>query len=322
MPRSSMCFSMNWLAAREGPPTPVWKEKPSLKYGVAAMTSATASAIFSSRGSWETRASLEPILAGSPILVHDDDGVDVDLGDGGRLVRVIDQRVGDHHDFVGPAGVADRIAEGAAVRLSARTGGVAALVGGGGGEEGDIDVHLAGLDGARAAAVRADNRRGLELTGGNDLADAAADAGGLDADDLTLLNVVRHVVMGVAERGGGDGDVLEAHVLDEDLHHGRSGLVTVAEVVMEGDGHAVMGAAALARLADGRAQLAVLRGLASARLGSGLLHIGAIEVVLALVDFLAVCQRLLRDIPAYCVNQLYSLLLTDRRGRRPKPWPA
>ena len=31
MPRSSMYFSRNRLAAREGPPTPVWKEKPSLK---------------------------------------------------------------------------------------------------------------------------------------------------------------------------------------------------------------------------------------------------------------------------------------------------
>ena len=62
-----MYCSKNRLAACEGPPTPVWNEKPSLKYGVDAMTLATFSAIIRSRGFWEMRAAAEAIFFGLPM---------------------------------------------------------------------------------------------------------------------------------------------------------------------------------------------------------------------------------------------------------------
>ena len=67
MPRSSMYFSRKRFAARLGPPTPVWKENPSLKYGVEAMTFATFSAIIKSRGFWLMRAAAEAIFFGLPM---------------------------------------------------------------------------------------------------------------------------------------------------------------------------------------------------------------------------------------------------------------
>ena len=45
-----MNLSRNRLAANDGPPTPVWNENPSLKYGVDAITLATFSAIIRSLG--------------------------------------------------------------------------------------------------------------------------------------------------------------------------------------------------------------------------------------------------------------------------------
>ncbi len=68
--------------------------------------------------------------------------------------------VGDDDDVVGVDRVGEREAEQTAGRRSAITGGVAEAVGGGRGDDGDVDVDLAVLDRLLAAAVRAQHARG------------------------------------------------------------------------------------------------------------------------------------------------------------------
>src|SRR5699024_1675298 len=95
----------------------------------------------------------------------------------------------DHH-FVGVLGVGHGVAHGAAVALAAPALAVAHLVGGGGRHKGDVDMDLPGLDGPGAPTVAAEDGGGFQVALGNHLAHFAPDAGGLQADDDAVLDVL------------------------------------------------------------------------------------------------------------------------------------
>ena len=158
-----------------------------------------------------------------------------------------------------------------------------------------------GLDGAGTAAVAADDGGGLQLAGGDDLAHLAADAAGLDAHDLALLDVLGDGVVRVAQGGGRDGDVVQAQFLDGGLHHHVDDVVAVAQVMVEGEGHAALGADLLEGVRDGVHDLALLGLLIAAGAGRGLLQVLAVHVVFALIHFLAVLQQEVRDFASNCV---------------------
>ena len=219
----------------------------------------------------------------------------------GKHIGEVHQAVGHHDDVIGVLGVGHGIAQGTAVALAADAAAVAHAVAGGSGHHGDIDVHLAGLDGAGTAAVAADDGRGLQFAGGDDLADLAADTAGLNADHLAVLNVLGHGVMGLAQGGGGDGDVIQAQLLNGGLHDHVDHEVAVAQVMMEGEGHAALGAHLLEGVHDAVHDLALLGLFIAAGAGGGLLQIFAVHIVFALVDLAAILEQIFRNIASYCV---------------------
>ena len=203
--------------------------------------------------------------------------------------------------MVGVLGVGHGVAQGAAVALAAHAPAVAYAVAGGGGHESDVDVDLSGLNGPGASAVAADDGGGLELARGHHLAHSAPDARGLDADHLALLDVVGDGVVGGAQAGGRDGQIFQAQLLDGGGHHQVDHIVPVAQVVVEGEGHAAPGAALAQGLRQTVHQLALLGLFIPPGAGRGLLNIFAVHIVFALIDLLAVHKELLRDIASNCV---------------------
>ena len=151
-----------------------------------------------------------------------------------------------------------------------------------------------------------DNGRSLQLTGGNHLAHPATDAGGLNADDLALFNIIGDGIMGAAQRGSGNGQVLQAQLLDGGLHNHVDHIVAVTQMVVEGEGHTVLGATLLECVHQGSDDLALLGLFEPARLGGSLLEVLAVHIILALVNFLAVYQQRFGNISAYCVNHTRS----------------
>ena len=103
-------------------------------------------------------------------------------------------------------------------------------------------MSLTGLDGADTAAVAAHGSQALQLAMRNGIADLAADTGRLDVDDGAILDHGDEGVMSLAQRACAQGDVLEAHLVDL-FHHHADHEIALAEVVVEGDGHAVVGIA-------------------------------------------------------------------------------
>ena len=71
--------------------------------------------------------------------------------------------VGDHDDLVGVEGVGQGEVEGAARRRAVHAVGVPERVGAGGGDDGDVHVHLAVLDGLPAPAVGAQDAQAAHL---------------------------------------------------------------------------------------------------------------------------------------------------------------
>ena len=132
------------------------------------------------------------------------------------------------------------------------------------------------------------------------------DAGGQDAGDGAVLNIGDDGVVGLAQGGGADTDVFQAHVMNllhDHVHH----IVALPEVVVEGDGHAVVSAALLQRLPDGVDQLA------PGRVDFGPHGGRRLGILLAVVKESAAenvpagdLQNLLGDIAAYCVDHTRS----------------
>ena len=251
-------------------------------------------------------------------LLYNHDIVHVDRRDRRGRIRKRDERIRDDDDVIGIARISDRIAECSAVVLSARAVRVAVVISRRRRDKADIDRKLACLNRTRAPAVTADDRRRLELAGGNHLADAAAYTGGLDPDDLSLLDVVRKEILRAAERGRRDGEILQPHLLHEHLHDHARHIVTVAEGMMERDGHAVARAAFLTGFADRGDDLRRLRPLRAAHARPCLAEILTVLMIFPPVDLFAVRQERIRDLSAHCVFHRIASF-TNRRDRRRTP---
>ena len=241
-------------------------------------------------------------LLGDADLVHDADVIHLGLVDLCGVVGVIHEAVGDGHHIVGHIGVHIGVAQHAAVGLAAHAGAVAVLVAGGCTDEGDVHMGLAGLNGADAAAVAAHGSQPLQLAVGDGIADLAADAGGLDVDDGAVLDHRNQRVMGLAQRACAQGDVLEAHLVDL-LHDHADHEVALAEVVVEGNGHAVVGVALDEGLVDVLDHLIVVVAHHGGDFRAGLLESLAVLIVVALKDlFAGALEDLFGNFSAYCVQ--------------------
>ena len=168
-------------------------------------------------------------------------------------------------------------------------------------------MHFSGLDRAGTSPVTADNGGGCEFSGGDHFADPPADAGGLNADDLPLLNIIRNQVLGVAKRCRRDGDILQAHLLHQNFGDHAGHIVSLSKFGMKRNGHSVVRAAALACLSDTAAQLAALRLYIPAGFGGISFDIFAVHIIFSLIDLFAVFQEFFGDFPIYCVFHTVSL---------------
>ena len=166
-------------------------------------------------------------------------------------------------------------------------------------------MGLAGLDGADTAAVAAHGSQALQLAMRNGIADLAADAGGLDVDDGAVLDHGDEGVMSLAQRACAQGDVLEAHLVDL-FHDHADHEVALAEVVVEGDGHAVVGIALDQSLVDVLDHLVVVIAHHGGHLRAGLLESLAVLIVVALEDlFAGALEDLFGNFSADCVQHNY-----------------
>ena len=244
-------------------------------------------------------------LLGDADLIHDADVIHLGLVDLCGVVGVVHEAVGDGHHIVGHIGVHIGIAQHAAVGLAAHTGAVAVLIAGGCADESDVHMGLAGLNGADAAAVAAHGGQPLQLAVGDGIADLAADAGGLDIDDGTVLDHGDEGVMGLAQRACAQGDVLEAHLVDL-FHDHADHEVALAEVVVEGNGHAVVGVALDEGLVDVLDHLIVVVAHHGGDFRAGLLESLAVLIVVALKDlFAGALEDLFGNFSADCVQHNY-----------------
>ena len=166
-------------------------------------------------------------------------------------------------------------------------------------------MGLAGLNGADTAAVAAHGGQPLQLAVGDGIADLAADAGGLDVDDSTVLDHGDEGVMGFAQRACTQGDVLEAHLVDL-FHDHADHEVALAEVVVEGNGHAVVGVALDEGLMDVLDHLIVVIAHHGGDFRAGLLESLAVLIVVALKDlFAGALEDLFGNFSADCVQHNY-----------------
>ena len=234
-------------------------------------------------------------------FVDDADVIDVDHRDGWREVRERHHGVGDGDDVVGVAGIDDAVGQHAAVALAADAAEVTILVRGRRTDKRDVNVDVPFFDGAHAAAVASDDRRGREPAEGYVLADAVTNAGGLDADDRPLFDHLRDAAVRLAERRRADREVAESHLLSG-LEHHVDDVVTVAEVMMEGKDHAVPRAALLECLTDAADHLTSPRIDHAAHRRRRLRIWFVIPVAAAPERLLPIAlQNLVRDLPAHCI---------------------
>ena len=126
----------------------------------------------------------------------------------------MDEVVGYGYDVGGVFRVGYRVAEGAAGGGPFCAVDVAEAVAGGGGEEGDVYFDGALFDGAGAAAVASDDDGDVYFAAGEEFAQFAADAGGVESADESAFYVVGDAVVGVGYGAGGEGEVFEAHRLE------------------------------------------------------------------------------------------------------------
>ena len=108
--------------------------------------------------------------------------------------------------------------------------------------------------------------------------------------------------MSLAQRAGAQGDVLEAHLVDL-FHDHADHEVALAEVVVEGDGHAVVGIALDQSLVD---HLVVVIAHHGGDLRAGLLEGLAVLIIVALEDlFAGALEDLFGNFSADCVQHNY-----------------
>ena len=234
-------------------------------------------------------------------LVHHADVIDLGAVDVCRIVGERDKAVGDGYDLVSVVAVHEGIAQHAAVALTADALAVAVIVAGGRADKGNIDGRLAGLDGTDTAAVAAHDGETFQLAFRDSLPDLAAHTAGLDVGNRAILNHRHQRVMRFAEGTCADGDIFDAHLVNF-LHDHVDDQISIAEMVVEAQRHAVVGTTldkGLVDRADEFARVMVHHDLGDRPL---LVELGAILIVVALKDFLAGdFQNLFRNFSAYCI---------------------
>ena len=166
-------------------------------------------------------------------------------------------------------------------------------------------MHFTALNGSHASAVGAHDGQILKLTRGDGLADLSAHAGGLDAGNGAVLDHGNDGIMGLTHGAGADGDVLDPHLVHF-LHHHVHHIVSLAEVVVEGDGHAVVGIALDQSLVDVLDHLVVVIAHHGGDLRAGLLEGLAVLIIVALEDlFAGALEDLFGNFSADCVQHNY-----------------
>ena len=233
--------------------------------------------------------------------IHHNHRVHVNGLHAGGHIGEVHQAVGDHDHVTGIPGVCHGVAHAAAVAFAPYAPAVAHAVAGGGGKKGDINMDLSGLDGPGTAPVAADDGGCSQLPGGDHLAYPAADAAGLNARHLALLDVGGNGVVGAAQAGGGNGNIREPQLLHGGPHNHIYHIIPIPEVVVEGEGHAALRPAVPEGLRQGVHDLALLGPLIPAGPGRCLPDILAVHVIPALIDLPAACQQGVGNFPSHCV---------------------
>ena len=177
-------------------------------------------------------------------------------------------------------------------------------------------MQFARLDGADASAVCADDRGFLQFAMGHDFTDAVTDTAGGQSGHDAFFDIVGNDIGGLTDRGSRQLDVLEAHRCDR-AHDHVDHVVTVTEVMMEGNGHTVPEAALFDGFLDRGDHLVAVQDHVRADLGADFGVFVIRTVFIALEGFPARIDQFLRDLSVHSIFHI-----TDPPCTRRKPWPA
>ena len=136
-------------------------------------------------------------------------------------------------------GIAQRAASNAVIIIPTVSIGVAVGVTGGRAQKRHIDVQITAADGAGPAAMGAEHHRTVHKATGDFLRQLTAQAGGLNMGNDPVFDVPDKRRMDVGQRGGRQRQVLVPHFRQLVYHH-VDDVVSVTEMVVEADGHAVL----------------------------------------------------------------------------------
>ncbi len=171
------------------------------------------------------------------------DGIDLD-----HVVNVValdlprnagerNEIVGHHDDAIGVDGIGERESQRAAGRLAVRAVGIAEEVGGGRSDHRDVDVDLAILHRLPTSAVRAQHAQAAHVSVRAVIAERAVHAA-FDVMHRARLHQLDHRLVARKRRAGKPDEVLGAHARGG-LQRGERDAVSIAQMMMTADGHAI-----------------------------------------------------------------------------------
>ena len=168
--------------------------------------------------------------------------VHIILGNSPRRVGISHQMVGNNDHIVGISGIgtgiAQRAAGNAVIVIPTVAVGIAIGVAGWCSQKRHVDVQITAADGAGPAAVGAEHHRAVHKATGDFLRQLTAQAGGLNMGNDPIFDVPDKRRMDGGQRGSRQRQVLVSHFRQLVYHH-VDDVVSVTEVVVEADGHAV-----------------------------------------------------------------------------------
>ena len=187
-------------------------------------------------------------LTGSPLAdklgvadpLHLHHAVHRRLGDADGVGRIGHQMIGNGHHLFGEPGVHLCIAHGAKSRWAQAAVHIAHVIAAGGPDKGHVNPPLPPLDGAGPATVGFEHHRlGQDTLSGDSLRQLSPHTAGLNASDDTQADIVDQAGMVLAQGGSTQSQVPDTHSrnLRHDLGEHQ---VSVAQVVVEGNGHPVL----------------------------------------------------------------------------------
>ena len=170
--------------------------------------------------------------------------IHIGFGNGEIHQRIGYQIVGDDNHLLGMHSICIGIAQAAASGLAVLAGAVTHGVRGGSGNECHINGGIPGADVAGTAAVGTELHRLFQNALGDGTTQGCRNIVGANTGDYTVCNMTLQRQVGVKQRAGIDGNLLNAqvcHLFHDHVQH----KVTVAQMVVEGYGHAVLEACQL-----------------------------------------------------------------------------